>query len=113
MHTFFIDKRTYLVSLFIVSFFIFPLLSFAEPASQTNGLPPSQTNGLPPSQTYGPSGQVMLQNTLNNITGFCGFIKQLFLSAGALGVPIAVLFLVYAGFLFVRSEERRVGKEGR
>jgi hypothetical protein len=82
------------------------------PSSQSSGLPPSQSSGLPSSQSSGlPSSQVsgQISNTgqgfqLTNplsVSSICGLIKKVLGAILALGIPIAMLFLVYAGFLFV------------
>ena len=40
-------------------------------------------------------------NPLGGVTSICGLIKALLGAAIAIGIPIAVLFIVYAGLLFV------------
>src|SRR3989344_5685686 len=103
MQTFFVDKK--IIFVFVVfALALSPLTVFGEPTFGPND-PPTRGTIEPPT-TSGSNSYVRLQNPLGNIEGFCGFIKQLFLSAGALGVPIAVLFLVYAGFLFVWARGR-------
>lgn len=52
-----------------------------------------------PSVSSGSSGQVI--NPLGGINSFCGLIKALLQAAVAIGIPIAVLFIVYAGLKFV------------
>jgi hypothetical protein len=47
--------------------------------------------------------------TLKNPLGFeslCGFLKAVFNAAVTIGIPIAVLFIVWAGFLFVLARGR-------
>ena len=57
------------------------------------------------------SGSGKICNPLGNIKGFCGFIKMLFVTIGTIAVPIAVLFLVYAGFKFVWARGNPTGLE--
>jgi uncharacterized membrane protein len=40
-------------------------------------------------------------NPLGNINSFCGLIKAILQGVIAIGIPIAVLFIVFAGFKFV------------
>ncbi len=49
-----------------------------------------------------PSGNTMfvLQNPLN-ANNFCGLLKLIFNAVLALGIPVAMFFIVYAGFLFI------------
>jgi beta-lactamase regulating signal transducer with metallopeptidase domain len=42
-----------------------------------------------------------VQNPLGGINSFCGLIKAILSAVIAIGIPIAVLFIVYAGFKFV------------
>ena len=98
-------KKELLFIFIVLAALLIPAVSFAQSSSSGNISPSDNSGNVAPSGSSGNS-IVILKNPLNNITGFCGFIKQLFLSAGALGVPIAVLFLVYAGFLFVWARGR-------
>ncbi|HEY5382992.1 MAG TPA: hypothetical protein VIJ88_00310 [Candidatus Paceibacterota bacterium] len=89
--------------LFISGIFLLPVISFAAgtggpaDASGTSG-PASNSivnNAVPP-------GQYQVKNPLgSNINSFCGLIKALLGAAIAIGIPIAVLFIVFAGFKFV------------
>ncbi len=103
-------KRLLLPTLFALSFVVLPALAFADnPPSQTSGLPASQNSGLPPSQTSG--GQTVnanprsydIQNPLG-VGSFCGLVKKLLQVAIQIGIPVAVLFIVYAGFKFVVAQ---------
>jgi hypothetical protein len=81
------------------------------PPSQTTGLPPSQTTGFPPSQTTGmPPSQTVggIQNPLSGsgINGICGLLKALVNVMILFGVPIAMLFVVFAGFKLVFARGR-------
>jgi hypothetical protein len=60
----------------------------------------SGRNSLPSANTG--SGTVI--NPLGNINSFCGLIKALLQAAVAIGIPIAVLFIVYAGLRFVLAQ---------
>ena len=75
-----------------------PMVSLAQlPTSQSVGLPASQSVGTAGNTT---SGNYTLQNPLNFST-VCGLVKAIFNVVLTLGVPVAVLFLVYAGFKFI------------
>jgi|GEM_PF-1594082 hypothetical protein len=89
---------------------------YAAPAlggsNSASGVTPSLGNsnsasGVTPTPTYsssansGSSGVVV--NPLGSINSFCGLIKALLGAAVAIGIPIAVLFIVYAGFKFVMA----------
>lgn len=57
--------------------------------------------------TAGPCpGEVLggLRNPLRNICGFEEFVRLLLQAVIAIGTPIAVLFIVYSGFLFVTAQ---------
>lgn len=92
-------KKQLLAFTFVLAIAALPAISFAQ--SQTTGLPSSQTTGLPPSQTTG--GSFQLHNPLagGGINSFCGMVKTLLNAMLTLGIPVAVLFLVWAGFLFI------------
>lgn len=65
-----------------LALFVLPLVAFA---ADTN------TN----------TTQSTVQNPLGNINSACALIKALLGAAVAIGIPIAVLFIVWAGFKFV------------
>ncbi len=74
-----------------------------------NGTPPNVGNGTQPNTgngTQSPTGNnpssFVLQNPLS-VKSFCGLVQALLKAFLQLGVPIAVLFLVYSGFLFVAA----------
>ncbi|MSR71009.1 hypothetical protein EXS62_03140 [Candidatus Kaiserbacteria bacterium] len=102
MRTFFIDRHIVFVLMTVALLMIVASPFEAMAQSGTSGTPePSGMSGTPaPSGTSG-STFIRLDNPLGNITGFCGFMQKLFVAVGTIAVPIAVLFLVYAGFLFV------------
>lgn len=101
MHTFFIDKRNFLVVFAIVVAAIMPLSVFAAGAFDAGTPSGSYNAGTPSGNSDAGCTPGTICNPLGNIKGFCGFIKALFVAVGTIAVPIAVLFLVYAGFLFV------------
>lgn len=78
--------------------------TFGGSSSQTVGGGSSQTFGGGSSQTVGGgSSQTVggLQNPLGKVTGICQLLKIL-LNIGILtGIPIAMLFVVLAGFKFI------------
>ena len=120
MTAFFIDKRNFLVALALVAAVLMPLSVFAQPANTFGNSDPANTfNNSTPANTFGnssdtdcvTSGSGKLCNPLGNIKGFCGFIKMLFVTIGTIAVPIAVLFLVYAGFKFVWARGNPTGLE--
>jgi hypothetical protein len=53
--------------------------------------------------SVGPAGQYEVKNPLG-VGSFCGLIKALLRAVIAIGIPIAVLFIVYAGFKFVIAQ---------
>lgn len=111
------------ISLAIIaaSLLLIPAFAFAQvgaegvgqtvlPNSQTSGLPPSQTSGgvpqnIVPQTTYTNTntsgGSATVQNPLGGINSFCGLIKAILGAVIQIGIPIAVLFIVWAGFKFV------------
>lgn len=68
--------------LVLVGFVISPLLGFAAPVNCEPGT---------------------LCNPLS-VSSFCGLVKVLLDAALVIGIPIAVLFIVYAGFKFVMAQ---------
>jgi len=108
------NKNFFFVAIILLGLFAAPLVSLAQ-SSQTSDLPRSYTSDLPTSNTNDTdcvtSGSGKICNPLGNIKGFCGFIKMLFVTIGTIAVPIAVLFLVYAGFKFVWARGNPTGLE--
>jgi hypothetical protein len=68
-----------------------PALVFAQSSQYTNGGSNQPVAG----------GSNTVQNPLGNINSFCGLIKALLTAIIAIGIPVAVLFIVFAGFKFV------------
>src|SRR5262249_19867294 len=71
-----------------------PLVVAAQ--ANTVGQPTANTVGQPVSS----NGFAQVQNPLA-VKSFCGLVKALLAAAIQVGIPIAVLFIVYAGFKFV------------
>ncbi len=68
--------------------------------SGSSGFPNGTLSGSGSSgATYG--GSQTVQNPLGGINSFCGLIKAILTAVIQIGIPIAVLFIVYAGFKFV------------
>lgn len=109
-----VNKNFFFVAIVLLGLSAAPLVSLAQ-SSQTSDLPRSYTSDLPTSNTSDTdcvtSGPGKLCNPLGNIKGFCGFIKMLFVTVGTIAVPIAVLFLVYAGLKFVLARGNPTGLE--
>src|SRR5579862_732453 len=92
-------KLTFLAILVSVALIV-PALTFADQqviqqTGTTNVVPSSCPTGSPCSYT--------VQNPLA-ANSFCGLVKNLLQAALAIGIPIAVLFIVYAGFKFVLAQ---------
>jgi hypothetical protein len=80
---FFVKHSTFVGLFFGIFFLIIPLLVQA--------------------QGGGGSNSITLFSTLDGISSICQLLQKLLGVLLAFGVPIAVLFLVYAGFLFVKA----------
>lgn len=59
-------------------------------------------DNTPPSMS-GNNNFITLSNPLNGINSLCGLVQKLLQVILTIGLPVAVLFLVYAGFLFVKA----------
>ena len=84
-----------------VLFVSVPMVSLAQISGSVGGT----TNGV----VGGTNGSIggstfQLQNPLGFNT-ICGLVKAIFNALLALGAPIAVLFLVYAGFKFIIARD--------
>lgn len=113
-------KRYFFSGILLLAFVVLPVVALAEdpltgsggsgysqgalPGSGSSGLPPSSLSGSGASgntgQPLSPSGGYQVKNPLA-ANSFCGLVKNLLQAAIAIGIPIAVLFIVYAGFKFV------------
>lgn len=80
-----------------ISLLLVPAVSFA----QSGGTGYSNTTGGTGYSNTSKSQSV--QNPLG-VSSFCGLIKAILQAVIAIGIPIAVLFIVYAGFKFVIAQ---------
>jgi hypothetical protein len=90
------------ISLLVISLslLLIPAASFADTVSGVSG--GGTYSGTSAGGTYsGTGGSQTVQNPLGGINSFCGLIKALLTAVIQIGIPIAVLFIVYAGFKFV------------
>jgi hypothetical protein len=101
-------KRISLLAI-TLSLLLVPAFSFAQSNPYTSGVSnPIVNNPTGGSQT--------VSNPLGGINSFCGLIKAILTAVIQIGIPIAVLFIVYAGFKFVlargnptKLQEARMG----
>jgi hypothetical protein len=95
------------VSLLVItlSLMLVPAAAFAD---ITTSLPDANITTNPQTQTPAYTGtgggQAQVTNPLGNINSFCGLIKAILSAVVAIGIPIAVLFIVFAGFKFVLAQ---------
>ncbi len=90
-------KRIFIFGLITVALVAMPLITFAQTSSGSNSPPTSSGgNSLPVSS----GGSVTVRNPLG-VSSFCALIQALLTGAIQIGIPIAVLFIVYAGFKFI------------
>jgi hypothetical protein len=85
-----------------LSLLLIPAAAFAQQQviAQPGVNPPPASA---PAQSAGGSAQVT--NPLGSgITSFCSLIKAILSATIAIGIPIAVLFIVFAGFKFVMAQ---------
>lgn len=98
--------RIRLQKIFIIgiasAFLMVPSFVFAD-------LPSGTTNVVPPSG-YTPTATFTLQDPLG-VKNFCDLVKTLLDIVLAIGIPVAVLFLVWAGFKFIlaRGNQNELG----
>lgn len=108
----FIDRKYVYLAIVAVILLAASAPLFVAAQSTGSGTPaPSSGSPTPPPSSSSGNTVFVLQNPLGNITGFCGFIRALFVTIGTVAVPFAVLFLVYAGFLFVWARGSPTGLE--
>ena len=88
-------KKAYIA----VFFFLLPIVAGADPIY----------NPGPPGTIYNPTSFTLV-NPLGDIT-FCKLVKNILQAVLQIGIPVAVLFLVYAGFLFVVARGNPTGLE--
>ncbi len=97
--TVFSKQRSALItSIIVLGFLILPLMVFAQTGG-TGGTGSTGGTGV-----GGPTGGTgtTLQNPLN-VNSFPQLIDRMFQAMLAVGVPIAVLFIVYAGFKLIMA----------
>lgn len=98
--TFFIRK----VSLFLLLLALVgaPALASAQQGSNSGGLYPQTNQGgiNPQTNSGGSSGGFSIENPLK-FGSFCQLLKGLLGAIVAIGIPVAVIFLVWVGFKFV------------
>lgn len=100
--------RTYaplLLTLIIVLLPLMPLVALAEPTGSTGiGAPNGSTGIGAPNGSTGQAGNVgKLVNPLK-ATNFCVLIKTILDAILIIGMPIAVVFLVWVGFKFILAQ---------
>lgn len=108
MHT--IKKLLSLLTpvLLVVLFSVGPMVVMAQQANPAN----SGANTLPANQSYnqqqansGYNSDTSLKNPLGSkASSICQLVKLLLKAVMVIGIPIAVLFIVYAGFKFVVAQ---------
>lgn len=99
--------------LFTALIICLPLFAVAAQGGSTDGT----TYTSPGGSTYtSPGGKFSVENPLKgSITSFCGLLEALLRAAIVLGLPVAVLFLIYTGFKFIiaRGNEKELGDAKR
>lgn len=97
--------------LFQMVFMFSVLFSVATVSAQTQpptggGITQPPTGGgiTQPPSTGGSSGSRTIQNPLNGINSIAQFISALLRAVIAIGIPIAILFIVLAGFKFIAAQ---------
>ncbi|MDO8548055.1 MAG: pilin [bacterium] len=98
-------KRYFFSSILFLTFVVLPGVALAlDPPAGGQVLPaPGGGQALPP-PGGGQVPQGQSQYTVLNPLGadsFCGLVKNILQAAIQIGIPVAVLFIVYAGFKFV------------
>ncbi len=96
-------KKVLLTSVIGIALFVSPLMVFADNPSQgpyTSGSSDQFTSGASNQTNTSAGGSRTVVNPLG-VNSICGLIKALLGAAIAIGIPIAVLFIVYAGLKFV------------
>jgi len=96
--------------------FVSPLAVMAQTSSFGNTPPTSSFgNTPPPPASVNPTplpagGSYTVQNPLgNNVNSVCGLIKAVLNAVLQIGIPVAVLFIVWAGFKFVLARGNPTG----
>ncbi len=79
------------------------LIPFFAGAQQLPSSNPTVLPGNNPTAHSGSGQSFSVQNPLKNITSFSGLVKALLDAAIIIGIPVAVLFIVFAGLRFVTA----------
>jgi hypothetical protein len=84
-----------------------------QPTGGATGQPFGGATGQPSGGATSPrAGQVVsLDNPLGGVTSFCQLITKILEAVMAIGIPIAILFIVWAGFQFVLAQGNPGGLE--
>lgn len=89
-------------TLFLFAIVLLPVVAGA----QNQGVLPGANSGTLPGSNPGVSssgGSVSLTNPLG-VNSFCGLVIKLVQAVTVIGIPIAILFIVWAGFKFVLAQ---------
>lgn len=94
--------KNFLTPMIVLCAALSPTIVLAQPATQPGTYIPQEPGVYTPStvRSVQPAWSFQIQNPLN-VSTICGLIKKLLAAILALGLPVAMLFLVYAGFRFV------------
>ncbi len=108
MKRFLKDLAGFLMLVFILTT---PVLVMAQSGSSAATSPSGSSAVAPPSGSSANS-VTQLQNPLINVGNFCDLLKQIFNDLLVLGIPVATLFIVLAGFQLVtaRGNETQLTK---
>lgn len=103
-HTFFLKTKVLAVLVVTVALFILPLIAVAQggntfPNFQGDNTSPNLQGGNSPPNLQGGN---TLQNPLN-VNSFPALLERLLQAALIIGIPIAVLFIVYAGLKLIMA----------
>ena len=91
---------------FILSAFFVSTTAFAQTQNPTTGgitQPPTGGGITQPPSSGGSSGSRTIQNPLR-VNSIAEFISALLRAVIAIGIPIAILFIVLAGFKFIAAQ---------
>ena len=94
------------VALAITFLLAAPALALADPPlSQTSPTFPTSQTGGSATATNCPNnpGQASICNPLQ-VSSICGLLKQILQGLVAVGIPVAVLFVIWSGFQFVLAQ---------
>jgi len=104
-----IQVRATIGFLFSAIIFLLPLVAVMAATTQTGFDGTTQTGvGGNSSTGNGSSGTYKLDNPLG-VSSFCDLIVVILNAALVIGIPIAVLFIVYAGFKFILARGNPAG----